>query len=52
MRQRKLLNEGVISKLGTKFSLKRKGAEVVHGKDRKRLVAVGAKLKKYDNRIE
>ena len=45
-------NEGVISKLKRKFSVKRKGAEVVHGEVRLRLVAVRAKLERYDNRTK
>ena len=34
--------------LKLKFSVKRKGAEVVHEEFRQRLVADGAKLEKYD----
>ena len=52
MRQRELQNEDVTSKLERKFNVKRKGVEVVHEKVRQRLVVVGAKLEKYDNRTE
>ena len=34
------------------FSVKRKGAEVVHEEVWQRLVAVGAKLGRYNNRAE
>ena len=52
MRREELKNEGVISKLKRKFSVKRKGAEVVHEEVRLRLVAVRAKLERYDNRTK
>ena len=52
IRRRKFLNEGVISKLERKFSVKRKGSEVFHEEVRQRLVAVVAKLERYDNREE
>ena len=52
IRRRELQNEGVISKLERKFSVKRKGVEVVQEEVRQRLVAVGAKLERYDNRTE
>ena len=52
MRRRELQNEGVISKLERKFSVKGKSIEVVYEEVRQRLVAVRAKLKKYDNRTE
>ena len=45
-------NERVISKLERKFSIKRKGAEMVHKDIRQKLVAVGAKRERYDNRTE
>ena len=45
-------NESVISKLERKFNIKRKGAEMVHKDIRQRLVAVGAKRERYDNRTE
>ena len=45
-------NESVISKLERKFSIKRKGAEMVHKDIRQKLVAVGAKRERYDNRTE
>ena len=45
-------NEGAISKLERKFSVKRKGVEVVQEEVRQRLVAVRAKLERYDNRTE
>ena len=45
-------NEGVISTLERKFIVKRKGAEVVHKENRQRLVVLGAKLGRYDNRTE
>ena len=49
---RGLKNESVISKLERKFNIKRKGAGVVHEEVRQRLVAVGAKLERYDNRTK
>ena len=49
MRRGELQNEGVISKLERKFSVKGLGAEVVFDEVRQRLVAVGAKLERYDN---
>ena len=45
-------NESVISKLERKFSIKRKGAEMVHKDIRQKLVAVGAKRERYGNRTE
>ena len=50
MRRGEVQNESVISKLERKFSVKRKGAEVLHQDIRQRLVVVGAKLERYDNR--
>ena len=52
MRRGELQNEGVISKLERKFSIKRKGADVVHRAVRQRLLAAGAKLERYDNRTK
>ena len=52
MRRRKLQNEGVISKLERKFYVKKKVVEVVQEDVRQRLVAVGAKLERYNNRTE
>ena len=52
IRQGELQNEGVISKLERKFNVKRKDAEVVNEEVRQRLLAVGAKLEKYDNGME
>ena len=52
MRRGELQDKGVISKLEKKFSIKWKGAEVVHKKVWERLVAVGAKLERYDNRTK
>ena len=52
IRQGELQNEGVISKLERKFNVKRKDAEVVNEEVRQRLLAVGAKLKRYDNGME
>ena len=46
----KLQNEGVLSKLERNFIVKRKSAEVVYEEVQQRLVAVGAKLERYDNR--
>ena len=46
MRRKELQNQGVISKLEIKFSVKGKDAEVVYEDVRQRLVAVGAKLEK------
>ena len=42
----------IISRLERKFDVKRKLAEVVQEEVRQRLVAVGAKLERYDNRTE
>ena len=52
MRQGELQNEGVISKFERKFHVKRKDAEVVNEEVRQRLVAVGAKLERYENGME
>ena len=52
MRRRKLQNEGVISKLERKFYVKKKVVEGVQEDVRQRLVAVGAKLERYNNRTE
>ena len=52
IRRREVLNDGVISKLERNFSVKRKGSEVVHEEVRQKLVAVAAKLERYDNRKE
>ena len=42
----------IISRLERKFDVKRKVAEVVQEEVRQRLVAVGAKLERYDNRTK
>ena len=42
----------IISRVERKFNVKRKVAEVVQEEVRQRLVAVGAKLERYDNRTE
>ena len=42
----------ITSRLERKFDVKRKVAEVVQEEVRQRLVAVGAKLERYDNRTE
>ena len=52
MRRGKLKNQGVISTLERNFNIKRKGADVVHEEFRQRLVVVGAKLERYDNRTK
>ena len=52
MRRRELQNESVISKLERKFSVIRKGVEVVQEEVRQKLVAVGVKLERYDSRTE
>ena len=52
MRQGELQNEGVISKLERKFSVKGKDVEVVNEEVRQRLVDVGAKLERYSNGME
>ena len=52
MRRGELQNEGVTSKLERKFNIKGKSADVVHKEVQQRLVAVGAKLQKYDNRTK
>ena len=45
-------NEGVMSRLERELNMKRKGADVVHEEVRERLVAVGAKLERSDNRTK
>ena len=52
MKQRELQDEGVISKPERKFILKRRAAEGVHEEIRQRLVAVGARLERYDSRTK
>ena len=52
MRRGRLENEGVMSRLERELNMKRKGADVVHEEVRERLVAVGAKLERSDNRTK
>ena len=49
MRWAEMQNEGVISKFERKLSVKREGAEVVYKAVQQKLVAVGAKLGRYEN---
>ena len=52
MRRGELQNEGFILKLEREFNIKRKGADLNYEEVRQRLVAVGAKLERYDNRTK
>lgn len=52
MKRNELQNEGTISKLERKYRIVEKGIDVVHEEVQQRLVAIGAKLERYDNRTE
>ena len=52
MKRNELQNEGTKSKLVRKYRIEEKGIIVVHEKVQQRLVAIGAKLERYDNRTE
>ena len=52
IKQYEMKQIAIISRLERKFDVKRKVAEVVQEEVRQRLVAVGAKLERYDNRTE
>ena len=50
MKRNELQNEGTKSKLERKYRIEEKCIVVVHEELQQRLVAIGAKLERYDNR--
>ena len=52
MKRNELQNEGTKSKLERKYRIEEKAIVVVHEEVQQRLVAIGAKLERYDNRTE
>ena len=52
MKRNELQNEGTKSKIERKYRIEDKGIVVVHEEVQQRLVAIGAKLERYDNRTE
>jgi len=50
MKRNELRNESTITKLERKYCIEEKGVSVVYEEVQQRLVAVGAKLERYDNR--
>ena len=52
MKRNELQNEGTTSKLERKYRIEKKGIVVVHEEVQQRLVAIGGKLERYDNRTE
>ncbi|XP_037787453.1 uncharacterized protein LOC119583012 [Penaeus monodon] len=52
MKRNELQNEGTISKLERKYRIVEKGIDMVHEEVQQRLVAILAKLERYDNRTE
>ena len=52
MKRNELQNEGTKSGLERKYRIEEKGIVVVHEEVQQRLVAIGAKLQRYDNRTE
>ena len=52
MKRNELQNESTKSKLERKYRIEEKGIVVVHEKVQQRLVAIGGKLERYDNRTE
>ena len=52
MKRNELQNEGTKSRLERKYRIEEKGTVVVHEEVQQRLVAIGAKLQRYDNRTE
>ena len=52
MKRNELQNEGTKSKLERKYRIEEEGLVVVHEEVQQRLVAIGAKLERYDNRTE
>ncbi|XP_063609949.1 uncharacterized protein LOC134783877 [Penaeus indicus] len=52
MKRNALQSEGTVSKLERKYRIVEKGIDVVHEEVQQRLVAIGAKLERYDNRTE
>ena len=52
MKRNELQNEGTKSKLERKYRIEEKGIVVVHEEVQQRLVVIGAKLERYDNRTE
>ena len=52
MKRNELQNEDTKSKLERKYLIEEKGIVVVHEEVQQRLVAIGAKLERYDTRTE
>ena len=52
MKRNELRNEAVKERLERLYYIKKKGIDTVYEELNQRIVAVGAKLKRYDNRIE
>ena len=52
MKRSELRNEGVKDKLERSYRIREKGIAVVHEEVKQRLIAVGAKLERYDNRTK
>ena len=52
MKRNELQNEGTKSKLERKYRIEEKGIVVVHEEVQQRLVVIGSKLERYDNRTE
>ena len=52
MKRNELQNEDTKSKLERKYRIEEEGIVVVHEEVQQRLVAIGAKLERYDNRTE
>ena len=52
MKRNELHNVGTKEKLKRTYHINEKGIEVVHEEATQRLIAVGAKLKRYDNRTK
>ena len=52
MKRNELQNEDTKSKLERKYHIEEKGIVVVHEEVQQRLVAIGAKLERYDTRTE
>ena len=52
MKRNELQNECTKSKLERKYRIEEKGTVVVHEEVQQRLVPIGAKLERYDNRTE
>ena len=52
MKRNELHNVGTKEKLERNYHVNEKGIEVVHEEAKQRLIAVGAKLERYDNRTK